>query len=128
VIEFDILFAHDAGEKAFLVFRMQGESTHYALRLTSTRDWTCYFAKFKGFGTREILGTQSAQGVFPVGVWSHVRVVINGSRFECYRDGFLIASADDYEWPIGFFGGIGFYSAYNRGLYHIDNLKICIMQ
>ncbi len=125
VIEFDILFPHNAGQKAFLVFRMQDDATYYALRLTSTGDWTCHFAKFKGFGNLQTIGSESSKGLFSAGVWNHIKVVINGSHFDCYKDGSLICSVDDPEWSMGTYGGIGFYSAYLRGMFFIDNLKIC---
>ena len=126
VIEFDVLFANNAGQKAFLVFRMQDDSNYYGLRLTSTGDWKCHFTKFKGFGNVQTIGTESSQGQFSAGVWSHIKVVINGSHFECYKDGSLICSVDDPEWSMGQYGGIGFYSAYLRGMFFIDNLKICV--
>jgi len=125
-VEFDILFDNPGGQKAFITFRMQSDTEYYAVRLTSTKDWTCYFLRQNGWGGYEILGTQSANGVIPLQAWTHIKIVINGGQFECYRDGYLICSAFDQTWSIGTWGGIGFYSAYNRGLFHIDNLKICL--
>jgi len=125
VIEFDVLFDNPGGQKAFVTFRMQSDTEYYALRLTSTNDWECYFLKQNGWGSWEIIGTPSAKGMIPLQAWSHIRIVINGGQFDCYRDGYLICSAFDQTWSMGTWGGIGFYSAYNRGLFHIDNLKIC---
>ncbi|MFH0849107.1 MAG: hypothetical protein V1857_06365 [archaeon] len=152
VISFDMLFPSDGGQKALLVFRMQSESTHYALRLTSTSDWpSARFEKIRGFGITEAIGTESGKGIFPVGVWKHVMVVINNCHFEAYVEDTepigscntcnpptfpigqnlkskwtLITSADDSEWPAGCFGGIGFYSGYTKTVFRIDNLKICL--
>jgi len=125
IIKFDILFDNPGGQKAFVTFRMQSDNEYYALRLTSTNDWECYFLKQNGWGSWEIIGTPSAKGMIPLQAWTHIEIVINGGQFECYRDGYLICSAFDQTWSIGTWGGIGFYSAYNRGLFHIDNLKIC---
>lgn len=125
VIKFDILFDNPGGQKAFVTFRMQSDTQYYALRLTSTNDWECYFLKQNSWGGWEIIGTPSAKGMIPLQAWTHIKIVINGGQFECYRDGYLICSAFDQTWSIGTWGGIGFYSAYNRGLFHIDNLKIC---
>ena len=125
VIEFDILFDSPGGQKAFITFRMQSDTEYYALRLTSTSDWECYFLKQNGWGNWEIIGTPSAKGMIPLQAWTHIKIVINGGQFECYRDGHLLCSAFDQTWSIGTWGGIGFYSAYNRGQFYIDNLKIC---
>ena len=38
----------------------------------------------------------------------------------------LLYSADDMSLFQGNWGGIGFYSAYKDGVFHMDNLKICV--
>ena len=149
VIEFDIHFDNAGGQKAFLTFRMKSDNEYYALRLTSTTDFECYFMKQKGWGNFEILGNPSSKGIIPLQTWTHIRVVIDGPRLEAYMEwpgqcgtvnSLLICSAwvteidpcmpcspcgpDGY---VGIWGGIGFYSAYNRGLFHIDNVKIQII-
>ena len=125
VIEFDLVFDNPGGQKAYVTFRMQSDTQYYALRLTSTNDWECYFLKQNDWGNSEIIGTQSAKGAIPLYVWTHIKIVVNGGTFECYRDGYLICSAFDQTWSHSTWGGIGFFTAYNRGAFHIDNLKIC---
>jgi len=127
VIEFDIQFDHPGGQKAYVTFRMQSDTQYYALMLTSTNDWPCYFLQQNGWAPANALGIQSAQGMIPLYVWTHIKIVINGGLFQCYRDGYLLCTAFDTTWSIGIWGGIGFYSAYKQGLFHIDNLKIHIL-
>ena len=153
IIEFDILFDNPGGQKAFLTFRMQSDSQYYALRLTSTNDWECYFLRQNGWGSWDIIGTASAKGMIPLGIWTHIRVVMNGQNLECYMEwggpcgtvsSHLLCSAFVTEFDpcptnapcgpcgptylVGTWGGVGFYSGYNRGRFHIDNLKIHVLK
>jgi hypothetical protein len=128
VIEFDIFFDTIGGQKAYMTFRMQSDTEYYALRLTSTPDWESYFIKQNGWGNTEIIGTRSLGGAIPLQAWTHIKVVIRGGLFECYKDGQLICTAYDQMWSVGAWGGVGFFSAYNKGLFHIDNIKIHIIK
>jgi hypothetical protein len=127
MIEFDIYFSTPAetGTSAILTFRMQSDDTYYALRLTNTKDWRCYFAKYTGC-TYQILGTQSGCGVFQTGVWSHVIVAIGGPWFQCYKDGVQICRAVDDTWQRSTWGGtgVGLQNNYYNGLFLVDNFKI----
>jgi hypothetical protein len=128
IIEFDMEFDNPGGNKAYVTFRMQSDSQYYALRLTSTKDWSCYFIQQNGWSPAKILGIQSAQGMIAPQTWTHIKIVIDGGLFQCYRDGYLLCTAFDQTWSYGIWGGIGFYNAYNLGVFHIDNVMIHMWQ
>jgi len=126
MIEFDIYFETSgwSGVSAMLTFRMQSDDSYYALRLASTRDWSCSFMIYLKYGDWKEIGIPSEKSAFPTGAWSHVAVTIGGSRMSCYRDGVLICSANDNGWSQGFWGGIGLQNNYYGGTFYVDNFKI----
>ena len=127
VIEFDICFDNEGGQKAFITFRMLNEHSYYAARLTSTYDWPSFFVRRTGADDWYVMGS-SVQGWWPFStqVWIHVTIIIDGNHFELWREWRRLFSADDSSIVRGKWGGIGFFSAYYGGTFHIDNLKICI--
>ncbi len=125
VIEFDMLF-NDGGQKAFFVFRMQSDSSYYAARITSTYDWSSYFVRRISATDWYVMGSQSYHWAIAPNYWTHITIIIDGSHFEMWRDWERLYSADDVTIFQGSWGGLGFYSAYKDGVFHIDNLKICI--
>ena len=125
IIEFDMFFDNDVGQKAFMTFRMEGENSYYAARMTSTYDWSSYFVRRTGSDNWYTFGTSSGRASW-AGYWSHVTIIIDGGHFEMWKDWTIIAQGDDWSMPRGMWGGIGFYSAYYGTSFHIDNLKICL--
>jgi len=126
VIEFDMFFDDDVGQKAFVAFRMENEHSYYAARITSTYDWSCHFVRRITANNWHVIGSKSYYWAIAPKVWFHVTIIIDGHRFELWRDYEHLLSADDWSIPRGKWGGIGFYSAYYGTKFHIDNLKICI--
>jgi len=126
IIEFDMYFDNDVGQKAFVTFRMLDEHNYYAAKLTSTFDWNGYFLRRIGADSWYMIGSKSYYWAIAPKVWFHVTIVIDGAHFELWRDWELLFSGDDWSIPRGKWGGIGFYSAYYGCTFHIDNLKICI--
>ena len=126
IIEFDMIFDNDGGQKAFLTFRMENEHSYYAARLTSTYDWTNYFVRRTNVDNWYVAGSQSYYWAIAPKVWFHVTIIIDGGHFELWKDWGLLYSGDDWSIIRGKWGGIGFYSGYYGTTFHIDNLKICI--
>jgi hypothetical protein len=126
IVEFDMYFDNDAGQKAFVTFRMENDQSYYAARITSTHDWPGYFVKRTGADDWYSFGSKSYFWAFAPQVWFHVVIVIDGNHFELWRDMERLFSGDDWSLPRGKWGGIGFYCAYYQGSFHIDNLKICV--
>lgn len=126
MIEFDMYFDNDAGQKAFVVFRVENDQSYYAARITSTHNWQGYFVRRTGANDWYAFGSKSYFWAVAPQVWFHVVIVIDGNHFELWRDMERLFSGDDWSLPRGKWGGIGFYCAYYQGSFHIDNLKICI--
>ena len=126
IIEFDMYFDTDGGQKALMTFRMESDSSYYAAEITSTYDWSGFFLRRTDPNNRYVFGTQSYHWAIGSHYWFHVRIVIDGSHFEMWRDWELLFSGDDWSIARGKWGGIGFYSAYYGTTFHIDNLKICV--
>jgi len=126
VIEFDMYFDNDVGQKAFVTFRMENGSSYYAALLTSTYDWSGCFIRRFGANNWYTFGTKSYRGAIVPKRWFHVTIIIDGGHFELWRDWELLYSGDDWSIPQGKWGGIGFYSAYYGSAFYIDNVKICV--
>ncbi|MFH0849009.1 MAG: LamG-like jellyroll fold domain-containing protein, partial [archaeon] len=126
IIEFDIHFDNEGGQKMFTAFRMANEHSYYAARLTSTPGWQSHFVKRNDANSWDIIGEKSYEGAFWPQVWYHVKIIVDRNHFELWKDNELLFSADDAAMSHGSWGGIGFYSAYYNGAFHIDNLKISV--
>jgi hypothetical protein len=124
-IDFDILFANDpgAGEKAVITFRMLDSGTYYGAMLSNTHDWSSTFIVVRN-GQVHAIGNASTLQAFPTRTWSRVTLLIKGSQFIALTNGQPVFSANDDSWSEGKWGGIGIYSAYFAGIFHIDNFGI----
>jgi hypothetical protein len=112
IIEFDMYFDNDAGQKAFVIFRMENDQSYYAARITSTHNWQGYFVRRTGANDWYAFGSKSYFWAVAPQVWFHVVIVIDGNHFELWRDMERLFSGDDWSLPRGKWGGIGFYCAY----------------
>jgi hypothetical protein len=124
-IEFDIYFDNQpgAGDRAVITFRMLDRDTYYGALLSNTFDWNSNFIIVRD-GVASTIGNVSSAQVFPTHASSHVKLAIDGSTFVMYKDGVEISSAHDASWGDGKWGGLGVYSAYFNGVFHIDNFSV----
>jgi hypothetical protein len=124
-IEFDIYFDNQpgAGDRAVITFRMLDRDTYYGALLSNTLDWNSNFIIVR-HGVASTIGNVSSAQAFPTHAWSHVKLAIDGSTFALYKDDLEIASARDVSWGDGKWGGLGIYSAYFNGVFHIDNFSV----
>lgn len=127
VIEFDVFFDNDPtfGDQAVVTFRMLDANTYYGALLANTAGWHSNFIMVRN-GVITSIGNESDAQVFPSRVWSHVSIVIESSTMKVFKDGGAtpIFSAEDSSWSEGKWGGIGLYSAYYNGVFHIDNFNV----
>jgi len=124
-ISFDILFDNDplVGDRAVITFRMQDSDTYYGAMLSNTHDWNSTFIVVNN-GQVHAIGDASTVQAFPTRTWSRVTLLIKGSQFIASINGQPVFSASDDSWSEGKWGGIGIYSAYFAGVFHIDNFGI----
>lgn len=124
-INFDIFFDNDplVGDRAVITFRMLDSSTYYGAMLSNTHDWSSTFIVVKNGQVRAI-GNASTPQAFPTRTWSRVTLLIKGYQFIALTNGQPVFSASDTSWSEGKWGGIGIYSAYLAGVFHIDNFGI----
>jgi hypothetical protein len=122
-----MFFDNEGGQKAYVTFRMQDDHSYYAARLTSTYDWPSHFTKRTDANNWQMVGSKSYLWAIAPKTWFHVTLIVSGNHFQLCRDWELLFSADDSTIVRGKWGGIGFYSAYFNGVFHIDNLKICVL-
>lgn len=125
IIEFDIRFDNDPGmgDVAVITFRMLDSKTYYGAALSNTWNWGSSFILVQQ-GQVAKIGNQSALQAFPTRSWSHVTVIVRGSSLRLLKDDEPLFSAVDATWSEGKWGGIGIYSAYFAGSFHIDNFYI----
>lgn len=124
-IDFDIFFDNDpgAGDRAVITFRMLDPNTYYGVVLSNTQNWNSTFLVVRDRQVRTI-GSESAVQLFATRIWSHVTLQIQGSQFVALINGKPVFSANDQSWSEGKWGGVGIYSAYYGGIFHIDNFLV----
>jgi hypothetical protein len=111
------------GGRAMVTFRMQDDRHYYAAYLSDDVSWTSRIMKFSDTD-RIILKETEQTGIFAPHAWSRVKLEVQGTTFKLYRDGSLILTASDSEWPAGKTLGIGIYNGFNTLTFHVDDLEL----